>query len=121
MHTKHECKVHRKRRSHKTGFTNKLAICIILFLALGLFGGFILAYRSIEFGYTGELLCWTIAFTPIGTACSIVLNSIVKKSEKENLGANGEGVKYATAKANNFSEDYDDYEDCDTSEDSPMI
>lgn len=118
MDTKNKHISKHKRRSRKTGFTNKLAICIIFFLALGLFGGFFLAYRSIEFGYTGELLCWTIAFTPIGTACSIVLNSIVKKSEKENLGANGEGVKYAAAKAHDFIEE--DEEDIE-SEDSPMI
>lgn len=104
-----------KSRFSTIGFTNRLAIYIMIFLAIGLIGGFFLAYRSIEFGYTGQLLCWTVVFTPIGTACSIVLNSIVKKSEKENLGANGEGVKYATAKARNFNT-----EDAG-SEDSPMI
>lgn len=105
----------RKRKSHfaSLGFTNRLGVYILLFLVAGLAGGFYLANRSIEFGYTGQLLCWTVVFTPIGTACSIVLNSIVKKSEKENLGADGEGVKYATAKANNFNNT--------ESEDSPMI
>ncbi len=105
----------RKTKRKSTGFTNRLAIYIMLFLAIGLIGGFFLAYRSIEFGYTGQLLCWTVVFTPIGTACSIVLNSIVRKSEKENLGADGEGVKYATAKAHNFTTDDSG------SEDSPMI
>jgi hypothetical protein len=105
----------RKTYFSRIGFTNSLAIYIMLLLAIGLIGGFFLAYRSIEFGYTGQLLCWTVVFTPIGTALSIVLNSVVKKSEKENLGANGEGVKYATAKARNFKAE-------DTgSEDSPMI
>lgn len=96
------------------GFTNSLGVYLLLLIALGLFGGFYLALKSIEFGYTGQLLCWTVVFTPIGTACTIVLNSIVKKSEKENLGADGEGVKYATAKANSFKMDTG-------SENSPMI
>lgn len=106
---------HNHKRHSRIGFTNTLAIYIMLFLVIGLVGGFILAWRSIEFGYTGQLLCWTVVFTPIGTACSIVLNSIVRKSEKENLGADGEGVKYATAKARNF-----ETEDAGT-EDSPAI
>ena len=84
------------------GFTNRLAIYILLFLAAGLDGGFYLALRSIITGYTGALMCWTVVFTPIGTACSIVLSKIVHKSEVENSSADGEGIKYATAKANNF-------------------
>lgn len=109
-----EIKTKPKSKHKGIGFTNRLAIYILLLLAIGLAGGFYLALKSIEFGYTGQLLCWTVVFTPIGTACSIVLNSIVKKSEKENLGADGEGVKYATAKANSFKNDTG-------SEDSPMI
>ena len=85
------------------GFTNRLAIYIILFLAAGLIGGFYLAQRSITTGYTGALMCWTVVFTPIGTACSIVLSKIVHKSQVENSGADGEGIKYAIAKANNFA------------------
>ena len=84
------------------GFTNRLAIYILLFLAAGLADGFYLALRSIITGYTGALMCWTVVFTPIGTACSIVLSKIVHKSEVENSSADGEGIKYATAKANNF-------------------
>lgn len=84
------------------GFTNRLAIYILLFLAAGLVGGFYLALRSIVTGYTGALMCWTVVFTPIGTACSIVLSKIVHKSEVENTSADGDGIKYATAKANNF-------------------
>ena len=84
------------------GFTNRLAIYILLFLAAGLAGGFYLALRSIVTGYTGALMCWTVVFTPIGTACSIVLSKIVHKSETENTSADGDGIKYATAKANNF-------------------
>lgn len=85
------------------GFTNRLAIYILLFLAAGLAGGFYLALRSIITGYTGALMCWTVVFTPIGTACSIVLSKIVHKSEVENSSADGEGIKYAMAKANNFA------------------
>lgn len=84
------------------GFTNRLVIYILLFLAAGLVGGFYLALRSIVTGYTGALMCWTVVFTPIGTACSIVLSKIVHKSEVENTSADGDGIKYATAKANNF-------------------
>lgn len=85
------------------GFTNRLAVYIMLFLAIGLAGGFYLAVRSISYGYTGSLLCWTVVFTPIGTACSIVLSRIVDKSRAENTGADGEGIKYAAARASNFS------------------
>lgn len=84
------------------GFTNRLAIYIVLFLAAGLAGGFYLALRSITTGYTGTLMCWTVVFTPIGTAASIVLSQIVRKSTIENTSAEGEGIKYAAAKANNF-------------------
>lgn len=93
-----------KKPSHldSLGFTNRLALYIMLFLAIGLAGGFYLAVRSIAYGYTGSLLCWTVVFTPIGTACSIVLSKIVDKSKAENTGADGEGIKYASAKANNF-------------------
>lgn len=87
------------------GFTNRLAIYILLFLAAGLVGGFDLAKESIQTGYTGALMCWTVVFTPIGTACSIVLSKIVHKSEVENTSADGDGIKYATAKANNFAVD----------------
>lgn len=85
------------------GFTNRLALYILGFLAIGLSGGFVLAWRSISCGYTGALACWSVCFTPIGTATSVVLSKIVQKSTVENLGANGEGVKYAAAKANGFN------------------
>lgn len=84
------------------GATNRLAIYIILLLTAGLAGGFYLARLSIMYGYTGALACYTAAFAPIGTACSIVLSRIVHKSETENTSADGDGIKYATAKANNF-------------------
>lgn len=84
------------------GFTNRLAIYILMLLVTGLVGGFYLAIKSITYGYTGALACYTVVFTPIGTACSIVLSKIVHKSEIENSSADGEGIKYAIAKANDF-------------------
>ena len=45
------------------GFTNRLALYIIAFLAAGLIGGFYLARESIQTGYTGALMCWTVVFT----------------------------------------------------------
>lgn len=85
------------------GFTNRLALYIITFLAAGLIGGFYLARESIQTGYTGALMCWTVVFTPIGTAASLVLGKIVTKSTIENCGADGEGIKYAAAKAAGFT------------------
>ena len=79
-----------------------MAVYIILFLGIGLILGFYLAIKSITYGYTGQLLCYTAVFTPIGTACSIVLSRIVDKSRAENTSADGDGIKYAAAKANNF-------------------
>ena len=102
-----------KRRRNKR-FTNRLALYLMLFLAAGLAGGFILAWKSIEYQYMGALACFTVVFTPVGTAIGIVLNSIVHKSETENKGADGEGIKYAAAKAAGFSQD-------DGTEDSPAI
>lgn len=93
-----------KKKGHfaRLGFTNRLAVYIMIFLAIGLAGGFYLAIKSIATGYSGSLLCWTVVFTPIGTACSVVLSRIVDKSRAENTGGNGDGIKYAQAKANNF-------------------
>ncbi len=93
-----------KPKRNRLGFTNTLAVWILLFLAIGLIGGFYLAIRSIETGYTGALACWTVVFTPIGTAVSVVLVRIVDKSRDENTGANGEGIKFAAAKAVGFVE-----------------
>lgn len=87
------------------GFTNRLAMYIIFLLTAGLAGGFYLACESIAYSYTGALACYTVVFTPIGTACSVVLSKIVHKSEVENSGANGEGIKYAQAKAAGFAQD----------------
>ena len=99
-----------QKRAKRLGFTNRLALYIMVFLAVGLIGGFFLALRSITYGYTGALLCWTVVFTPIGTACSVVLSRIVDKSRAENTGSDGEGIKYAAAKARNFAEGINDSE-----------
>lgn len=96
----------KKHKKHKMGFTNFLAILIMLFLAVGLAGGFYLALLSIQRQYTGALLCWTVVFTPIGTACSVVLSRIVDKSRAENISGNGDGIKYATAQSTGFNEDF---------------
>lgn len=88
------------------GFTNRLAIYVLIFLACGLFGGFFLAYKSIQVSYSGALACWTIVFTPIGTATSIVLSKVVDKNRDENTGGNGDGIKFAAAKASGFTEEH---------------
>lgn len=98
-------KARRKRRKKfHIGFTNLLALLIMAFLCAGLLGGFYLALKSIEYQYTGALACYTVVLTPIGTAASIVLKGIVHKSEVENTGADGEGIKFAAAKAAEFME-----------------
>ena len=59
------------------GYTNCLGVLLVLLLLLGLAGGFVLAVLSIKYQYTGALACWTVVFTPIGTAISVVLVRIV--------------------------------------------
>lgn len=96
----------RKRKNRKKiGFTNRLALYLLLLLTAGLFGGFYLAILSIKYQYTGALLCWTVVFTPIGTALSMVIGAVVQKNKAENTSAEGEGIVYAKAKAFGFSED----------------
>ena len=87
----------------RLGFTNCLAVLLVLLLFVGLAGGFVLAVLSIKYQYTGALAFWTVVFTPIGTSVSIVLARIVDKSRAENTGADGEGIKYAAAKAGQFA------------------
>lgn len=101
----------RKKKRQSIGFTNQLALYLMLFLLAGLAGGFILAWRSIEFQYMGALACFTVVFTPVGTAIGIVLNSIVHKSEAENKSANGEGIKFAAAQAAGFIQEDDGIDD----------
>ena len=84
------------------GFTNRLAIVLVIFLLIGLIMGFVLALLSIFYQYLGQLICFTAILSPIGTACSIVLNSIVNKSKAENLSGDGTGIKFAAAMADNF-------------------
>ena len=88
----------------RMGVTNCLGFLLVFLLLLGLVGGFVLAVLSIKYQYTGALACWTVVFTPIGTAISIVLVRIVDKSRAENTGPDGEGIKYAAAKASNFQQ-----------------
>lgn len=71
------------------GYTNCLGILLVLLILIGLIGGFVLAVLSIKYQYTGALACWTVVFTPIGTAISIVLARIVDKSRAENTGPAG--------------------------------
>ena len=103
-----------KRLYNTLGFTNLLALGLTALLTAGLAGGFYLAIRCINAGYTGSLVCWTVVFTPVGTALSLVLGKVVDKSRDENTGADGEGVKYAAAKAAGFSTE-------EESPDSPAI
>ena len=84
------------------GFTNTLALLLVLLLAAGLAGGFVLAYLSIRYQYTGGLACYTVVFTPIGTALSVVLARVVDKNRAENTSESGDGIVYATAKAAGF-------------------
>ena len=93
----------------RVGFTNKLAISLVILLFAGLFGGFVLALLSIRSSYNGALYCWTIVFTPIGTALSIVLAEVVKKNRDENTDENGKGMSYAIAEAQSFYQNPEDY------------
>ena len=84
------------------GFTNRLALYLLMFLAAGLAGGFYLAKMSIEHGYAGALMCWTVVFTPIGTAVGIAIGKVVDKSRAENVSGNGDGIAFAAAQAKGF-------------------
>lgn len=95
-------KVKSKKKKKKLGFTNWLAIWILLFLTFGLAGGFYLALESIRYNYMGALACYTAAFAPVGTVAGIVIGKVVDKNKAENTGGNGDGITYATAKAAGF-------------------
>ena len=101
-------------RRRRLGFTNTLALLLVLLLACGLAGGFLLAVMSIRHSYTGALACYTVVFTPIGTALGVVLGKIVDKSRAENTGPDGAGIIFAKAEASGFAGG-------DHSEDSPPI
>lgn len=79
---------------NKIGFTNRLAVLLVVILICGICMSFYLAVYSIKAQYLGTLACWTVCFTPIGVSLDIVLNSVVKKSQAENTGADGEGIRY---------------------------
>lgn len=81
------------------GFTNRLAVYMLVFLFLGLVGGFYLGIRSIDAQYMGSLLCWTVVFTPIGTATSLAIGKVVDKSRAENTEG---GIKYDLAMQESF-------------------
>lgn len=78
----------------KLGFTNRLALLLVLVVIVGLAGGFVLAVMSIRSGYTGALACWTICFTPLGFGIQQVLGKIVEKSKAENTQG---GIIFETA------------------------
>lgn len=82
------------------GFTNRLALLLVLLLTFMVLGGFYLANRSIEEGFTGALYCYTAIATPLGTALSVVLAKVVDKSKAENTEG---GIVYEAAKAAEFS------------------
>lgn len=98
-------RLEQKPARRRMGNTDRLGYILVFILALGLAGGFYLARMSIQYQYTGALACYTVVFTPIGTALSIVLSRIVEKNRAENTGPNGEGVKYSAAEAAGFVED----------------
>ena len=91
----------------RLGWTNFLAGCLVLCLVAGLIGGYRLAVLSIAANYMGALACYTVVFAPSGTVIGVIINSSVKKSTIENTSAEGEGFKYAAAKARGFVEDED--------------
>ena len=96
-----------KKKHKRIGFTDSLAIYILLYLATGLTMGFYLALKSIEYNYIGALACFTVVFTPIGSVAAIVIGKVVDKNRDENTGGNGDGIKFATAQASGFMENND--------------
>ena len=85
-----------------------MAVYILLLITIGLGMGFALAWRSIDMQYMGALACFTVVMTPLNTVCSIVLGKIVDKNRSENTGADGMGITFAAAQANNFKSDADE-------------
>lgn len=106
-----EIKFRKKIKKKGIGFTNSMAVYILALLTIGLLMGFVLAWRSIDMQYMGALACFTVVLTPIGTACSIVLGKVVDKNKEENTGADGAGITFAAAQANNFKTDVDEFFD----------
>ena len=98
----------RKLTKRKIGFTNTLAIYLVLLLTFSLALGFYLALESIKAQYTGALVCWSVVVGPLDACLGIVLARVVEKSRAENLGPNGIGISYAAAQANAFAENVSD-------------
>ena len=101
------------RHFKKLGFTNRLAIYLVILLGLGLLGGYHLAILSIATDYVGSLICFTAIFTPLGMGISVVLARVVDKNRDENTSADGDGIKYAQAQAVDFMTDDNPYIDVD--------
>lgn len=95
----------RKLTKRRLGFTNKLAIYLVLLLTFSLVLGFYLALESIKAQYTGALICWSCVVAPLDACLGIVLARVVEKSRAENLGPNGVGIAYSAAQAAQFAED----------------
>lgn len=94
----------KKLTKKKIGFTNTLAIYLVLLLTLTLGLGFYLALESIRAQYTGALICWTAVLSPLDACLGVVLMKIVDKSKAENI-SNGTGISYALAMAENASKE----------------
>ncbi len=95
----------KKKNRKRIGFTNSLAVYILLFLLMTILMGFYLALKSIEYNYLGSLICFTASIAPLGTVLSIVIGKVVDKNRDENTGGNGDGIKFAAAQASGFVED----------------
>lgn len=95
----------KKLTKKKLGFTNTLAIYLILLLTLTLGLGFYLALESIKAQYTGALICWSCVVGPLDACLGIVLVRVVDKSRAENT-SNGTGVSYALAMAETEAKKY---------------
>lgn len=89
----------KKLTKKKLGFTNTLAVYLVLLLTLTLGLGFYLALESIQAQYTGALICWSCVVGPLDACLGIVLVRVVDKSRAENTGADGAGISYALAMA----------------------
>ena len=89
----------KKLTKKKLGFTDTLAIYLVLLLTLTLGLGFYLALESIRAQYTGALICWSCVIGPLDACLGVVLVRVVDKSRAENTGADGNGISYALAMA----------------------
>ena len=96
----------RKLTRRKIGFTNTLAIYLVLLLTFSLALGFYLALESIRAQYTGALICWSCVIGPLDACLGVVLVRVVDKSRAENTGADGNGISYALAMAEAESKKY---------------